>query len=187
MFLLVFKHMWIALPIYVTVYCECICQFSSIRKCRCPVKCCMSHVIRLLVSSVPCWFVTSIIKRFLIDIAEEAAISEIFNIFLGLSFFFIYYEVTGYFFYHINNEPHPEFSSFEMELSLTRTIWIRVDEKVVLWVSQQLVSTQLPATAQPVRTTENTGGRPRYGLSEQPNLDRGATWWSGNILIRLYS
>ena len=28
-----------------------------------------------------------IIKRFLIDIAEEAAISEIFNIFLGLSFF----------------------------------------------------------------------------------------------------
>ena len=60
-------------------------------------------MIRLLFSSfssVPCWFVTSIIKRFLIDIAEEAAISEIFNIFLGLSFFLIYYEVNGYFFYH---------------------------------------------------------------------------------------
>ena len=57
-----------------------------------------------------------LIKQFLIGIAEEAAISEIFHIFLGLSFFFIYYEVTGYLFYHINNEPHPEFSPFEVKL-----------------------------------------------------------------------
>ena len=48
------------------------------------------------------YFYLYLSNDFLIDIAEEAAVSEIFNIFLGLSFFFIYYEVTGYLFYHIS-------------------------------------------------------------------------------------
>ena len=59
-------------------------------------------VIRLSFSSVPCRFVTSIIKRFLIDITDEAAISEIFNIILTF-ILFTYYEVTGYFFYHTSD------------------------------------------------------------------------------------
>ena len=45
------------------------------------------------------------IKRFLIDIADEAAINEIFNIILPL-ILFIYYEVTGYFFYHMPQTCH---------------------------------------------------------------------------------
>ena len=40
------------------------------------------------------------IKRFLINIADEAASNELFNIILPL-ILLIYYEVAGYFFYHM--------------------------------------------------------------------------------------
>ena len=79
MFLFAFlKSMWRSpLLIDETAYCECICKFSGIRKCRCFVKYGIRHVIRVLLSSDPCRFVISTNKRFLFSIADKVAISEV--------------------------------------------------------------------------------------------------------------
>ena len=65
----------------------------------------MTHVPRLLLSSVPCRHVTSIVSayiRFEISIADEAAISELFNFHICILPFILIYEATGYFFIMTN-------------------------------------------------------------------------------------